>query len=70
MRKLEALKVGGVQREENRKRTFLWVGKLNFLLAIFSLLLFISTSKMTSKALGSIPITFYITQNEAQMMKI
>jgi hypothetical protein len=25
---------------------------------------------MTSKALGSIPITFYITQNEAQMMKI
>jgi hypothetical protein len=35
MRKLEALKVGGVQREEKRKKCFLRVGKLIFLLAIF-----------------------------------
>jgi len=58
MRKLEALKVGGVQREENRKRTFLWVGNLFFFLAIFSWFLFISTSKMISRALDSIAITF------------
>jgi hypothetical protein len=51
MRKFEALKVGGVQREEKKgKKHVLKVGKLIFLLAIFSLLLFICTSKMISKA--------------------
>ncbi len=49
MRKLEeALKVGGVQREGKKKNHFLWVGKLIFLFAIFSLLLFICTSKTIS----------------------
>jgi hypothetical protein len=48
MRKLEALKVGGVQREEKKKNHFLWIGKLIFLFAIFSLLLFTCTSKMIS----------------------
>jgi len=63
MRKLEALKVGEVQRE--KKKQVLRVGKLIFLLVIFSLLLFICTSKMISRAWGSDPITFLITQNEA-----
>jgi hypothetical protein len=40
MRKLEALKVGWVQREEIRKKNVLEVEKLIFLLAIFSLFLF------------------------------
>jgi hypothetical protein len=46
MRKLEALKVGGVQGEEKKEKKHVFrVGKLIFLLAIFSLLLFICTSK-------------------------
>jgi hypothetical protein len=60
MRKLEALKVGGVQREEKKrkKRGVLWVRKLIGLLAIFLLFLFICTSKIISKAWGSALITF------------
>jgi len=56
MKKIDALKVGGVQKEE--KKHVLWVGKFIFLLAIFSLFLFICTSKMISRAWGSTPITF------------
>jgi hypothetical protein len=45
------LKVRGVQREGGKKKNhILGVGKLIFLLAIFSLLHFICTSKMISKA--------------------
>jgi hypothetical protein len=44
MKKLEALKVGGLQREEIRKKTHVCkLKKLIFLLAIFSLLLFLCT---------------------------
>ncbi len=57
MRKLEALNVRGVQREE-KKKGVLWVEKILFFLAIFSLLIFICTSKMISGAWGSTPITF------------
>jgi hypothetical protein len=52
MRKLEALKVGGVQKEEKKKKeknTFCELESF-FFLAIFSLLFFICTSKMLSKA--------------------
>ncbi len=63
MRKLKALKVRGVQGEEKNKgkKCVLWVGKLMFLLAIFSLFLFFCTSKRISKAWGNTPITFEIT---------
>jgi hypothetical protein len=47
MKNLEVLKIGGVQRKE--KKHILWVGKLISLLVIFSLLLFLSTSKMISR---------------------
>jgi len=57
MRKLEALKVGGVQREEEKKNV-LWVGKLIFFLIIFLILLFICTSKMNSRPRGRAPIAF------------
>jgi hypothetical protein len=59
MTKLEALKGGGVQREEKRK----WMCFVNWK-AYFSscyfllLLLFICNSKMISIAWGSTPITF------------
>jgi hypothetical protein len=45
MRKLDALKVRGVQREgKNKKKNhILLVGEFIFLLAIFSLLLFLCT---------------------------
>jgi hypothetical protein len=46
MRKLEALKVRGVQREgknKKKKNHVLFVGEFIFLLAIFSLLLFLCT---------------------------
>jgi len=57
MRKLKALKVGRVQREEKlRKTQFVNWKKKN--LVIFSLLLFISTSKMIFEASRSVPITF------------
>jgi hypothetical protein len=49
MRKLEALKIGGVQREERKKKDVLKVEKLIFLV-IFPLLLFLCTSKMISRA--------------------
>jgi hypothetical protein len=42
--------LGGVQREEKRKKHVLQVGKLVFLLVIFSLLLFLYTSTMISRA--------------------
>jgi hypothetical protein len=59
MRKLEALKVGEVQREEKKKeKEFCELESLFCLFAVFSLLLFGCTSKMISRALGSIPITF------------
>jgi succinate-acetate transporter protein len=47
LRKLEALKVGGVQKEEEKENsTFcLRVGKLFLFLAIFTLLLFLCTLK-------------------------
>jgi zona occludens toxin (predicted ATPase) len=70
MRNLEALKIRGVQREKKKKKSILRVGKFLFLLAIVSSLIFIYNSKMISKALGSTPITFQITQNEAHMMRI
>jgi hypothetical protein len=70
MRNLEALKIRGVQRERKRKKCILRVGKFLFLLAIVSSLILICNSKMISKALGSAPITFQITQNEAHMMRI
>jgi hypothetical protein len=44
--------------------------RLLFFLLFFHYSLSFSTSKMISKAWGSTPITFYITQREAQMMKI
>jgi hypothetical protein len=47
MKKLEALKVGGVQREEEKH---LISGKLILFLAIFSLLHVICISKMNSRA--------------------
>jgi hypothetical protein len=49
MRKLKALKVGGVQREEKLKKTqFMnWKKKK---IVMFSLFLFISTSKMIFRA--------------------
>jgi hypothetical protein len=50
MRKLEALKVGGVQREEKRKKTCFVSWKAYFSSCYFSLLLFICTSKTISKA--------------------
>jgi hypothetical protein len=56
MRKLEASKVGGVQREE--KNAFCELESF-FFLAIFSLLLFICTVKMISKAGGSALITTF-----------
>jgi hypothetical protein len=58
MKTLEALKIGGVQREKKGKKHVLWDGKLIFLLVIFSLLLFICTSKIISRAWGSAPIIF------------
>jgi hypothetical protein len=58
MKKWEAMKVGGVQREEKGKKSVSWVEKLIFLLAMFSLLLFVCTSKMISGAWGSALITF------------
>jgi hypothetical protein len=59
MRKLEALKVGGVQREEEKgKKLVMWVGKLILLLVIFSLIFFICNLKMISRAWGNNPITF------------
>jgi hypothetical protein len=66
MRKLEALKVGGVQREEKRKKTCFVSWKAYFSSCYF----FVCTSKMISRACSSNSITLYITQNEAQMMKI
>jgi hypothetical protein len=57
MNKLWGLKVGGVQTEE-KKMCVLKVRKLIFLLVIFSLLLFLCTSKMISKAWDSANITF------------
>jgi len=56
MRKLEALKVGGFQREEKGKKIHLVTWEVYFL--FFSLLLFLCTSKMISKASGSALITF------------
>jgi hypothetical protein len=50
MKKLEALKVGGVQKEKKGKRTCFMSWKAILLLTIFSLLLFICTSKMISRA--------------------
>jgi hypothetical protein len=51
MRKLEALKVGGVQKEEKRKNTHIVGSKVSFFfLLFFSVLLFICTSNMISKA--------------------
>jgi hypothetical protein len=51
MRNLKALKVGGVQREEKKgKKMHLVSWKVFFSLLFFSLLLFICTSKMISKA--------------------
>jgi hypothetical protein len=57
MRKLEALKVGGVQREEKRKIIHLLGWKAYFSSCYF-LLIFLCTAKMISQATGSAPITF------------
>jgi hypothetical protein len=52
MEKLETLKIGGVQRggKKIEKMCFVSWKACFFFLAIFSLLLFIYTSKMISKA--------------------
>jgi uncharacterized membrane protein (DUF485 family) len=55
---------------KKRKNTFCELKSLFFLLLFFSLLLFICTSTMISRASGSATITFQITQIEALMMKI
>jgi hypothetical protein len=60
MRKLKALKIRGVQREEKMKK-MCFVGCKAFFfspLVIYSLLLFICTSQMISRAGGSASITF------------
>jgi hypothetical protein len=53
MRKLEALKVVGFQREEKGKKMHFVSWEVYFL--FFSLLLFICTSKMISRASGVLP---------------
>jgi hypothetical protein len=50
MKKLEALKVGGVQKEKKGKNLYFVSWKAIFLHTIFSLLLFICTSKMIPRA--------------------
>jgi hypothetical protein len=56
MTKLEALKVGGVQKE--KKEAFCELESLLSFIQFFSLLPFICTSKMISIALGEAPVTF------------
>jgi hypothetical protein len=58
MKKLWALKVRkGPKRGKKQKKSVLQVG-IFFFLAIFSLLIFLCTSKMISRAWGSTLITF------------
>ncbi len=52
------MKVRGVQKEKLKKKRVLYVGKLFFFLIIFSLIIFLCTSKMIYRAWGSIPTTF------------
>ncbi len=50
MKKLETLKAGRVQKEKKEKKKCFVSWKAIFLLTIVSLLLFICTSKMISRA--------------------
>jgi len=56
MKKLEALKVGGVQRKEKKKKNAFC--KLKSLFFLLLLLLFLCISKIISTTWGSAPITF------------
>jgi hypothetical protein len=69
-KKLWSLKIRGVQKEKKRKKKTHLVGwKAYFSCYFFHYSLF-CTSKMISKAWGNALVTFFITQNETNMMKI
>jgi hypothetical protein len=56
---------GGLKRRKKKKITLFCKLKSFFFSLLFFIFLFLYTSKLISKAWGSIPITFLITQNES-----